>query len=535
MNLFSQIENFIPETSQEASAKQQLLKLIQKYNHKILLRDCEAGHITCSGLVLSPDMNKTLMAYHLIYQSVGWLGGHADGDQDLSAVAFREVQEETSVSKLYFLTKKILSIDILPVPAHNKHGKPVPEHLHYNITYGLIAPENQEIADKPDENKNVRWIDLDKIPELCTESHMIPIYQKIITRMQKIAVQKQAVPELIKQPVLDWYPEHHRDLPWRKDQNPYHIWVSEIMLQQTRVEAVKNYYQRFLKALPDIKALAECPEEKLLKLWEGLGYYNRVRNMQKAARIIMQNYQGKFPESYDEIRKLSGIGDYTAGAIGSICFHLPVPAVDGNVLRVLARLEEDFRNILDNQVRKDFTDQLEKIYDSQYAGILTQAFMELGATVCVPNGLPRCEICPVQKFCMAYQNQSQALLPVRLKKQKRRTEYKTIFVLQYENKIAVRKRPPEGLLASLWELPNTENFLSPEEAVQQAQDWNTHPQELIKMINKKHVFTHITWEMQGVFLKCREQNPEFIWADAHELETLYSLPTAFRCLLNELF
>ncbi|MBR1529250.1 MAG: A/G-specific adenine glycosylase [Oscillospiraceae bacterium] len=532
MNLFSQIENFIPETDQEAAARQELLELIHQYDHKILSRDCEAGHITCSGLVLSPDLKKTLMAYHLIYQSVGWLGGHADGEEDLSAVAFREVQEETSVSKLYFLTRKILSIDILPVPAHSKHGKPVPEHLHYNITYGLIAPETQEIADKPDENKNVRWITLAEIPELCTEPHMIPVYQKIIARMQNIARQKKLIPGLIKQPILDWYPEHHRDLPWRKDQNPYHVWVSEIMLQQTRVEAVKNYYQRFLKALPDIKALADCPEEKLLKLWEGLGYYNRVRNMQKAARTIMQDCQGIFPKTYDEIRNLSGIGDYTAGAVSSICFNLPVPAVDGNVLRVFARLEEDSRNILDQHVKQDFTDQLAEIYDYANAGMLTQAFMELGATVCIPNGMPKCEICPLQKFCMAYQNQSQNLLPVREKKQKRRTEYKTIFVLQYENKIAVRKRPPEGLLAGLWELPNTETFLSPEEAVQQAQDWNTHPQELIKIINKKHIFTHITWEMQGIFLKCRTQSPAFVWADSKELETLYSLPTAFRCLLN---
>ncbi|MBR0483428.1 MAG: NUDIX domain-containing protein, partial [Oscillospiraceae bacterium] len=220
MNLFSQIEDFIPETSQEASAKQELLRLIQKYDKKILSRECEAGHITCSGLVLSPDLTKTLMAYHLIYQSVGWLGGHADGEEDLSGVAFREVQEESSVQKVYFLSKKILSIDILPVPAHEKHGKHVPEHLHYNVTYGLIAPENQQIADKPDENKNVRWIEINKIPELCTEQHMIPIYQKIITKMQNIAGKKKIIPERMKQPLLDWYPEHHRDLPWRQDKEP---------------------------------------------------------------------------------------------------------------------------------------------------------------------------------------------------------------------------------------------------------------------------------------------------------------------------
>ncbi len=528
MNLFSQIENFVPETAQETSAKQDLLLLIHKYGNALLSRDCEAGHITCSGLVLSPDLNKTLMAYHLIYQSVGWLGGHADGEEDLPGVALREVQEETSVSKIWFLSKKILSIDILPVPAHQKHGKPVPEHLHYNVTYGFLAPEQQKIADKPDENKNVRWIALHQIPELCTEPQMIPIYQKIISRMKAIAVQKQTIPEQITQPLLDWYPAHHRELPWRQDCDPYHIWISEIMLQQTRVEAVRNYYTRFLNALPDIQALASCPEEKLLKLWEGLGYYNRVRNMQKAAQIIMNQHQGKFPDSYDEIRKLPGIGDYTAGAVSSICFARPTPAVDGNVLRVMARLEEDFRNILDNSVKKDITVQLEQIYNPHNAGTLTQVLMELGATVCIPNGAPLCEVCPVSRICMARQNQSVSDLPVRLKKQKRRTEQKTVFVLQYENKIAVRKRPPSGLLASLWELPSLEGHLTPEECVKAAEDWNTAPRELIKINTRTHVFTHITWQMQGVFLKCGRQNSDFVWADPEE----YALPTAFRCILE---
>ena len=533
MNLLSEIESFVPLTEQEAEAKQELLKLVQKYDKEILSRECEAGHITCSGLVLSPDLKKTLMAYHLIYQSVGWLGGHADGEEDLSGVAFREVQEETSVQKVYFLSKKILSIDILPVPAHEKHGKHVPEHLHYNVTYGFIAPENQNIADKPDENRNVRWIEINKIPELCTEQHMIPIYQKIITKMQNIAVEKKKIPERMKQPLLDWYPEHHRDLPWRQDKEPYHVWISEIMLQQTRVEAVKNYYQRFLETLPDVKALADCPEDKLLKLWEGLGYYNRVRNMQKASQTVMQEYQGQFPADYDKIRALSGIGDYTAGAVCSICWNLPTPAVDGNVLRVLARLEEDFRNILDNEVKKDFTGQLEKIYDSEHAGTLTQALMELGATVCIPNGAPKCDICPVRKICMSKQNHSQDILPVREKKQKRRTEQKTVFVLQYEDKIAVRKRPANGLLASLWELPNVEGVLTPEECIRTCSAWGVQPRELIKMNQRKHVFTHITWEMQGVFLKCSQQNSDFVWANPGELESVYSLPTAFRCILSE--
>ncbi len=533
MNLLSEIESFVPFTEQEAENKQKLIDLIQKYDTTLLNRDCEAGHITCSGLILSPDLNQTLMAYHLIYQSVGWLGGHADGDDDLSGVAMREVIEETSVSKIWFLTGKILSIDILPVPAHEKQGKHVDIHLHYNITYGFIAPVDQAIADKPDENKNVRWIPVNEMDQYCTESHMIPIYEKIIRRMKEISDQKRKIPMQICQPLLEWYPDHHRNLPWRKDKDPYHVWVSEIMLQQTRVEAVKGYYERFLNALPDIKSLAECPEEQLLKLWEGLGYYNRVRNMQKAAQIMITQYHGKFPHTYAEIAALPGIGEYTAGAVCSICYDLPEPAVDGNVLRVLARLEEDFRNILDLNTKKDFTAQLKIIYHADYAGTLTQSLMELGAMICIPHGTPKCEICPLNLFCMANQNQSQNQLPIRVKKQKRRTEQKTVFVLQYENKIAVRKRPPKGLLSSLWELPNIENFLTPEEIIQQCSAWHVQPKELLKINQRKHVFTHITWEMQGAFLECAQQSDAFIWADPEELANKYSLPTAFRCILSE--
>lgn len=532
MGLFTEIQSFQPYTEQEASAQKELLSLIEQYGKKMLDRDCEAGHITCSGFILSPDLQETLMAYHLIYQSVGWTGGHADGDADLLGVAIREAKEETSVIQIYPMTRKILSVDILPVPAHEKHGKPVPEHLHYNITYGLIAPKNQIIADKPDENKNVRWLSIQEIRTQCTEAQMIPVYEKIIRRMQSIAEQKKAILPQISKPLSDWYPVHKRDLPWRKDKDPYHVWVSEIMLQQTRVEAVKGYYARFLNTLPDIQALADCPEEQLLKLWEGLGYYNRVRNMQKTAKTIMADYHGKFPETYKEIRALSGIGDYTAGAICSICYNLPTPAVDGNVLRVMARVQEDFRNILDPKCKSDITAQLANIYPDADCNTLTQAFMELGATVCIPNGIPKCDICPLNQLCMAKQNQSVSLLPVRIKKQKKRTEQKTVFVLMCEHKIAIRKRPATGLLASLWELPNVENFLIPEQAVKQCSAWGVQPKELLKITQKKHMFTHITWDMQGIFLICSQQSSDFIWASPEELESLYSLPTAFRCVLE---
>ncbi|MDE5883958.1 MAG: A/G-specific adenine glycosylase [Oscillospiraceae bacterium] len=544
MDLLERITDFQPDTEQESISKNRLISLMKQYQNQILDRDCPAGHITCSGIILSPDLQHTLMAYHLIYQSVGWIGGHADGDPDLLGVALREAKEETSVKEVYPISGKILSLDALPVPEHEKHGKIVPAHLHYNITYGLIAPENQKIADKPDENRNVQWIPVEKIPELCTESHMIPIYQKIISRMRNIRNQKQEILPEIVAPLLAWYQEHKRDLPWRKDTDPYHVWISEIMLQQTRVEAVKQYYIRFLNALPDVRSLAECPEEKLLKLWEGLGYYNRVRNMQKTAKILMTDYQGEFPEDYDKIRALPGIGDYTAGAICSICFGMSTPAVDGNVLRVMARIREDFRNILNQKLKSELTAQLARIYTPENSNFLTQAFMELGAIVCIPNGRPACKICPLKEICMAKKNFSTSLLPVRIKKQKRKTEKKTVFILIAGNpaqnpescRIAIRKRPESGLLAGLWELPNLENFLTPEEAVSQCSAWGSKPKEFLKILPKKHVFTHITWDMQGIYLECEpDLNSEFLWITPEQLHAAYSLPTAFRIFLENLF
>ncbi len=530
--LIAEITSFQPYTDSEAAAKETLLALLRTHGKALLDRECSAGHITCSGLILSPELQETLMAYHLIYQSVGWTGGHADGDPDLLGVALREAREETSVTQIYPFSRRILSIDILPVPPHEKHGKQVGEHLHYNVTYGLIAPKNQKIADKPDENRDVRWLRTEEIPKYCTEPQMLPIYEKLIERMQKIAEEKHRIPQTMLTPLLAWYDTHKRDLPWRRDRDPYHVWVSEIMLQQTRVEAVKGYYQRFLDALPDVAALAAFPEDKLLKLWEGLGYYNRVRNMQKAAVQIMTEYGGTFPQSYVQIRNLSGIGDYTAGAVSSICFGLPHPAVDGNVLRVMARLTEDYRNILSPQYRADVTAQLAEVYPQADCGMLTQALMEIGATVCVPNGAPHCEECPLQALCMARKMKSTMQLPVREKKTTRRIENRTVFVLSCNGKIAIRKRGNRGLLASLWELPNLSGTLDAQQAVQQCEAWGCRPQELLKTVQRRHIFTHITWEMQGVFLHCAQESSDFIWANPEELDEQYSLPTAFRCVLD---
>ena len=226
--------------------------------------------------------------------------------------------------------------------------------------------------------------------------------------------------------LLPWYDEHRRSLPWRGEVSPYRTWVSEIMLQQTRVAAVIPYFQRFMAAFPTAEALARADTEQLMKLWEGLGYYSRARNLQKAAQIVAQ--RGSFPDTYEEVMALPGIGDYTAGAILSIAFGQAVPAVDGNVLRVASRLTASEDNILDTKTRSRFRALMAEVIPSDRPGAFNQALMDLGATVCLPSGEPLCDACPARSFCAAYAQGRQKELPVRISKTRRRTEEKTVFL-----------------------------------------------------------------------------------------------------------
>ncbi len=334
------------------------------------------------------------------------------------------------------------------------------------------------------------------------------------------------------QKLLPWFEEHQRDLPWRRDREPYHIWLSEIMLQQTRVEAVKGYYQRFLNRLPTIQALAAAEENELLKLWEGLGYYSRVRNLQKAARLIMTRHGGRFPETPEEIRALPGIGAYTTGAISSICFDLPIPAVDGNVLRVITRLLAWDAPITEEKTKKETALRLEKIYPKGRCGDFTQALMELGATVCLPNGAPACESCPLADLCQARQRGTQLSYPVKEKKKPRKQEERTVFVLRRGEKTAVCKRPDRGLLAGLWQLPDAEGKLTVAQMLEQAERWGVHPKNIRKTVARTHIFTHVQWNLTGCYLDCGEEG-DFLWVTREELEEKIGLPTAYRQFLEE--
>ena len=327
--------------------------------------------------------------------------------------------------------------------------------------------------------------------------------------------------------LLAWYRENARDLPWRHTREPYPIWVSEIMLQQTRVAAVVGYYIRFLEAFPTVEALAAAPEEKLLSLWQGLGYYSRARNLQKAARAVTE--RGGFPDTYEGLLSLPGIGAYTAGAIASAAFGRPVPAADGNVLRVMSRLTDDHGDILSPSVRRGIEAQVRELFPDadEDIRIFNQALMELGATVCVPNGAPQCARCPVAAHCLGRERGTALELPIRAPKKERRLEHKTVFVLLRGGETALRKRPGRGLLAGLWEFPNVEGTLSEAEAAEIVKQWGLSVSGWRGKLNAKHIFTHIEWRMTGYVLTVTGADSQnFAWLDRQALEA-YAIPSAF--------
>ena len=339
--------------------------------------------------------------------------------------------------------------------------------------------------------------------------------------------------------LLAWYRANKRDLPWRKTKDPYKIWLSEIMLQQTRVEAVKPYYARFLETCPTVEALADLPEDRLMKLWEGLGYYSRARNLQRAAKTIVASYNGQLPSSYEALLSLSGIGEYTAGAIASIAFDIPVPAVDGNVLRVLARIVSSREDIALPATKKAFSEGLREVIPP-CAGDFNQALIELGATVCVPNGEARCEVCPMAEVCLSAKEKLTDSIPVKSAKKPRREEKRTVLLIRDDDRTVIRKRPSKGLLAGLFELPNVEGHLTEAQAMAYVRDLGLEPIRVRRLEDSKHIFTHIEWQMIAYEVRVAADFDGFSPTEGMlltknlDLQKSFAIPSAFSAYKKEL-
>lgn len=331
--------------------------------------------------------------------------------------------------------------------------------------------------------------------------------------------------EQVVKDLLNWYDENARVLPWRTNPTPYEVWVSEIMLQQTRVEAVKPYFERFINRIPSIEDLANMPDDELAKLWEGLGYYNRVRNMKKCAQYCVENYDKELPASYEKLKELPGIGDYTAGAISSIAFKIPEPAVDGNVLRVFSRLLISEDDILKESTKKKFQTIIRSYIPHERCDAFTQALMEIGAMVCVPNAAPRCNICPLASNCMGYQSGKASLLPNKTKKKKRKIEKKMILVIVHGEEVLLIQRPNQGLLANLYEFKVYDQYLK----VKEIKDifGKEHILKMMKLEDAKHIFSHIEWHMKG-YLIVVDQKIDGLWCDKKDIEESYAIPTAYK-------
>lgn len=367
---------------------------------------------------------------------------------------------------------------------------------------------------------------------VCIKAYDCNVTQESMELREEVPVVL-SVLDKISTPLLAWYDKQHRILSWREEPTGYRVWVSEIMLQQTRVEAVKPYYERFLNFLPDISSLASANEDVLLKLWEGLGYYNRVRNMQKAAKLIMEEYEGKMPEEYEQLLALPGIGSYTAGAISSIAYGRKAPAVDGNVLRVVSRLRMDDADILSDRVKKGVEQDLLEIMPEKRAGDFNQAMMELGAVVCVPNGMAKCGECPLNEICQAHKEERVPDFPVKAKKKPRTVEKKTVLIIKDESRAAIHKRPNKGLLAGLYEFPSLEGHKTKEQVIGALKEWGLHPIFIQPLEASKHIFSHKEWHMKGYAVRVDELMPVegkeqgLLFVEPDETEEKYPIPSAF--------
>ena len=332
---------------------------------------------------------------------------------------------------------------------------------------------------------------------------------------------------LFQRKILSWYKKSRREMPWREEPTPYRIWISEIMLQQTRVDTVIPYFNNFMSRYPTVESLASSEENELMKYWEGLGYYSRIKNIRKTAIELVQNHQAKLPESFEELLKLKGIGEYTASAIASEAFGVKVPAVDGNVFRVFARLTGFREDIREAKSQEKLKVAVREVLPEKEIGDFNQGLIELGALICIPKGSPKCELCPVKEFCGSYRDNLQDEIPFRSKARKRTVQERTVFLIQCGDRFAVRKRDEGTLLEGLFEIPNREGFYTPEEGKSVVEEMGFTVKDLHMIRDKKVVFTHIEWILQGYYFHVVEENNAFLFETKENLLKNYALASAF--------
>ena len=383
--------------------------------------------------------------------------------------------------------------------------------------------------------------------------------ERLMEQWKEICGPLQAAPKGIGNILLKWYDYNARILPWRSEPTPYHVWISEIMLQQTRVEAVKKYYERWMEQLPDVQTLAVVDDDKLMKLWEGLGYYNRARNLQAAAMTIVEKYDGELPGDYEKLLSLKGIGEYTAGAIASIAFGLPEPAVDGNVLRVFSRLLAEEGDITRQVIKKQIGREVRRVLPKERAGDFNQALMDLGSAVCLPNGQPLCERCPWESVCQAHRLGRETDFPVKAPKKARKIEEKGVFLIEVmkaatkngktsdEEILLLHKRPSQGLLPNLWEFPNASGKYTMEKAREEMEKWFSGTDYIVEQMEPlgagKHIFSHVEWHMTGYRCRLRRKyegesgeatscsflsdNEDWVFVSKAKAKEEYAIPSAF--------
>jgi A/G-specific adenine glycosylase len=324
--------------------------------------------------------------------------------------------------------------------------------------------------------------------------------------------------------LLSWYDNNKRVLPWRDDPSPYKVWISEIMLQQTKVSTVIPYFNRFIERIKSVNELAEIEEDTLLKLWEGLGYYSRARNLKKAAQEIVQKHNSVLPNNEKELEELKGIGNYTSGAILSIAFNKRYTAVDGNVLRVFARLNNIKDDIKQKEIKASIKEQVKSLLPKNRVGDFNQALMEIGATVCLPNGTPYCEICPLKEMCKAYKKGTQKEIPIKRKKKQTPTKDITVLLVKHRDKYIIEKRPSTGLLANMYQFPIVEEHLDIKDIELLHID---NIKEIKQLNNSKHIFSHLKWNMKAYEITLQNRT-NGLFASKEEILNKYSIPTAFK-------